>query len=63
MILGDMISINTRRCLLRLTESELQHLLASDRDVWARAVKRGKAFQRAEQREKQLEQKRIEDSK
>lgn len=45
-----MVEVKLPRCLLVLTEAELVSLLALDREIWAKALERGKVVQRARQR-------------
>lgn len=47
--MARMLEIKLQRCVLYLTESELQSLLARDPELWREALKRGKAFTRARQ--------------
>ena len=44
------IPIKMTKCILYLTEKEMQDLLKSNMDLWAESIQRGKAFTRAEQR-------------
>lgn len=44
-----MIEIKLSRCLLCLTERELQTLLARDPELWAMALRRGKSTIRGRQ--------------
>lgn len=44
------IEIKLTKCRLFLTEAELQKLLSRDPALWKKALKRGKAVQRAEAR-------------
>lgn len=53
-----MIEVKLSRCLVVLTEAELLSLLAHDRDLWARALERGKAVLRARAREAREEARR-----
>lgn len=43
-----MIEIKMQKCVLYFTEAELQKILANEPQLWAAALKRGKAFTRAE---------------
>lgn len=45
-----MIEIRLPKCRLFLTEEEVEHLLKHDPELWAVALKRGKAIMRARQR-------------
>ena len=46
-----MIEVRDKRCLLALTEAEVLSLLPHDKDIWARALERGKAITRARRRD------------
>jgi len=43
-----MIEIKMTKCQLFLTEGEMISLLASNHDIWEKAIARGKACQRGE---------------
>lgn len=43
----QLIEIKMPKCTLFFTQQELQQLLARDRDLWVRAIKRGKHILRA----------------
>jgi len=45
------IRIQLPRCIIVLTHAELQRLLASDRELWAQALKRGKGLMRYEKQQ------------
>jgi|BioPla2DNA2_1021312.scaffolds.fasta_scaffold175960_1 hypothetical protein len=47
--MAKMLEIKMQRCILYLTEPELQSLLNRDPDLWRAALKRGKAFTRSRQ--------------
>ncbi len=47
-----MIEIKLTRCLLVVTETELQRLLARDPELWQKAMHRGKGLLRARQAER-----------
>ena len=47
-----MIEVRLTKCLLVLTEDEMRSLLRRDMDLWAEAVRRGKAILRAKQAKK-----------
>jgi len=44
----ELIRIKLHRCLLALTELELQTLLKGRPDIWERGLRRGKGILRAE---------------
>jgi hypothetical protein len=44
-----MLEIRMARCVLYLTESELQRLLSREPDLWKLAIGRGKGIARAKQ--------------
>ncbi len=47
--MAKMLEIKMQRCILYLTEPELQSLLTRDPELWKTALKRGKAFTRSRQ--------------
>lgn len=46
-----MIEVKLPKCVVFVTEAEFLSLLAYDKDIWARALERGKAITRARTRE------------
>ncbi|HHY33343.1 MAG TPA: hypothetical protein GX515_10115 [Firmicutes bacterium] len=53
-----MIEVRLPRCVMVLTEAEFLSLLAHDREIWTRALERGKAVLRARVREAREEARR-----
>ncbi len=45
---GELVVIRAPRCVLVLTGEEIVHLMHLDREVWIRALRRGKAYRRGE---------------
>lgn len=51
------LNIKVSRCLLVISEQELNGLLAKDPELWKTALKRGKAFSRAAQTRERVSRK------
>lgn len=47
--MANMLEIRLPKCVIYLTEQELQSLLSRDPDLWREALRRGKAFTRSRQ--------------
>jgi len=46
-VAGKLIEIRMSKCVIYLYEQELAHLLSFNPELWAAAIKRGKAIKRA----------------
>lgn len=55
------VEIKLPKCKVFLTRQEISNLLAKDPELFETAIKRGKAFTRAEQRENRIQKKRLEE--
>ncbi|MBT9171969.1 MAG: hypothetical protein DDT21_00345 [Syntrophomonadaceae bacterium] len=53
-----MLEIKLSKCLLLLTEREIQSLLARDRELWMLALQRGKAVKQLQRFERPVGMKR-----
>ena len=51
------IPIKLTKCILYLSEQEINNLLKHDMDLWATALRRGKAIPRAEKQKKREQEK------